>query len=60
MKKKYNISRRKIVESYMKVNTYANVAQKVSLISNNNNQPDKYRALIEKLVQLGPKNLPKF
>ena len=42
---------RKILESYLKVNTYANVAQ---AIGNNNNQPDKYKALIEKLLQLRP------
>ena len=50
MKVKYKrnitfLKARKIVESYMKVNISANVAQKVSPISNNNNQPDKYRAL---------------
>ena len=39
---------RKIVESYMKDSTYANLAQKVCLISNNSNQPSKYVALIEK------------
>ena len=58
---------RKIVESYMKVNTYANVAQKVCPISssnttstNNNNQLDKYRSLIKKRLQLELNNLPKF
>ena len=37
-------AKKKIVESYMKVNTYANVTQKVSPINNNNNsnKPDKY------------------
>ena len=43
----------KKIKAYMKHNTYANVPQRASPISNNN-QPDKYRALIEKLVQLGP------
>ena len=42
----------------MKVNAYANVAQKASQFSSNNNQIDK--ALIEKLVQLQPNNWPKF
>ena len=44
---------RKIVESYLKVNTYANIAQKAICY---NNQLDKYRVLIKKLVQLGPNN----
>ena len=55
MKNRRNITflkSRKIKESYMKVYISANVAQKVTLISNI--QPDKYRTLIEKLVQLGP------
>ena len=49
--------KRKLVESSMKDNTYANVAQRVSPISNDSSQPNKYRALIEKL---GPNNWPKF
>ena len=44
----------------MKVDIYATVTQKASPISNNNNQPDKYTALIEKLLQLGPNDWPKF
>ena len=45
----------------MKVNTFANVAQKVRPISNdNNNQSDKNRTLIKKLMQLEPNDWPKF
>ena len=44
----------------MKVNTYTNVAQRVHPISNNNNQPDQYRAVIKKLVKLGVNDWPKF
>ena len=51
---------RKIVESYMKENTYANVAQRASSKGNNNNQADDYKYFIEKLMQLGPNNWPKF
>ena len=43
----------------MKENTYAIVAWRMSLISNNK-QLDKYKALIEKLIQLGASNWPKF
>ena len=50
---------RKIEESNVKVNTYANAAQRASSISNNNSQPDKYKIiLIKKLVQLGPNDWP--
>ena len=42
----------KIVKSNMKVNTYANVVQKASPISNKNNCTDQYRALIENYSQL--------
>ena len=38
---------KKIGESYMKDNTYANVVWRASPISNNNNQFDQYRALIK-------------
>ena len=53
---------RKIVDSYIKDNTYAIVALKVSKISysNKNSQPDKCRVLIEKLVQLGHNDLLTF
>ena len=43
------------MESYMKVNTYANVAENVSSISNNKLQ-DKYRDQIEKLVKMTDQN----
>ena len=44
---------RKIVETYRKDNTYANVAQSANPICSNNSQSDQYWALIEKLVQQG-------
>ena len=43
----------KIVETYMEDNNYANVAKKVSSISNNDNQSYQYRVVIKKQVQLG-------
>ena len=55
---KYNISRSK-ENSELLYNIYTNVTQRVSPISNNN-QSDQYRALIEKFVQLGPNDWPKF
>ena len=58
IQKKYNISRSK-KNNVILVNTYTDVAQKVSLI-NNNNRLDKYKALIKKLKQLGQNNWPKF
>lgn len=52
---------RKIVDSYMKGHSYANVIQKVnSLGSNRNNNTNKHRTLIEQLAQPGPNNWPKF
>ena len=42
---------RKIVLSYMKDNTYANGAQRLSLISNKNHQPDKYIAQSARAVE---------
>ena len=36
----------------MKDDIYANVAQKVSPITTNNNQLDKCRTLVEKLLQI--------
>ena len=56
MEVKYRKKARKLEEIYMKANTYVNVAQRVSLINNNNNQPDQYKALNEKLMQLRPNN----
>ena len=44
----------------MKDNAFTNVAQSVSLIDNNYYETDKYRALVEKLVQLGSNNWTKF
>ena len=45
----------------MKDNTYANVVCRTSPISNNNDQADdKYRALIQKLMQLGSNYRLKF
>ena len=49
-----------MLESYLKVKTYANVGQKVSPVNKNNNLPDKYRTLIEKVMQLEPKNWLNF
>lgn len=45
----------------MKGHTYANVIQKSNPTGNNNNNKTyKYRALIEQLFHLKPKNWPKF
>lgn len=45
----------------MKGHSHANVVQKVnSLGSNRNNNANKRRTLIERLVQLGPNNWPRF
>ena len=43
----------------MKNKTYTKVAQLMSSVINKNNQADKYRALIEKLMQLEPNDWPK-
>ena len=51
---------RKVVNSSKKVNTYANVVQKTSPDSTNNNQLENYRAPFTKLAQLCPKDWPKF
>ena len=51
---------RNLVESYMKFYTYANVVQRASPNSNNNNQRDEYRALVEKLMKQGSNDWPKF
>ena len=48
------LASRRIVESYMKVSTCSNEAQKASPISKNNNQPAKYRALSKNFMQLRP------
>ena len=44
----------------MKDNSFAIVAQKASQISNNSNQHDKDRALIENAMQLRPNDWPKL
>ena len=54
------VEARKIVESYVKDNTYANIAQRAKPISNNYNQPDKEKAIIKFNVQLGPNDCPHF
>ena len=41
------IEARKIVETYMKDNTFYNAVHRMSLFSNNNNQLDQYWALIK-------------
>lgn len=51
---------RKIVDTYMKSHTYTNMVQKTNPISSNNRKRDKYRALIEQLVQLKRNDKPKF
>ena len=43
----------------MSINTYTNVAQKVSSIRNNN-QPDKYRAVIKNISATGTSSLAKI
>ena len=43
---------RKIVESYMRTKTYANVAQKVNRPLLDSTSIDKYEKLIEKLINL--------
>ena len=60
MEVKYNISRSNKNSGILYDNTYPILAQKSSPLSNNHNQQDKYRILIEKLVQLRPNNLSKF
>ena len=50
---------RKTVKLHMKEIIYTTVAQKTSPISNNK-QPDKYKTLIEKLIQLGLNDWLKF
>ena len=63
MKVKYRrnitlLEARKIMEFFMKINVYGNVAQKACPISNNIDQLEKYRALIKKkLVQSSRKSL---
>ena len=47
---------RKIVGSYMRENSYAPVAQRVDTT----NQDNKYRTLVEKLIQLEANDWPKF
>ena len=55
---------RKLVEFSMKDNTFANVSQKTnsinSITNNINYHFDKYRTLIENLMQLVPNDWPKF
>ena len=52
----YFLEARKIVGIYMGRNSYASVAQRVDTI----NQHNRYRGLVEKLIQLEPNNPPKF
>ena len=59
VKHKSNVSfleARKIVGTYMHKNSYASVAQRANTI----NQDNKYRALMEKLIQLEQNDRPKF
>ena len=59
VKQKRNIpflEARKIVGTYMGENSYASVAQRAVTI----NQENRYRALVEKLIQLEPNDWPKF
>lgn len=44
----------------MKGHTHTNAAQKENLVIINNNKTDKYRALIEMLVQFRSIDWPKF
>lgn len=63
VKHKRNISypeARKIVESYLKSNTYAEATQKTSPSRQQNETNDQYRKLIEKLVKLDQNEWPKF
>ena len=48
-----------MVKSTLMVSTYATVVQRVNPIKNRI-QPDNYKALIEKLIQLEPNDRPKF
>ena len=50
---------RKTVDLYMKENTYAVATRRTSSISNDK-QSEKYKARIEKLIQLVPSDWPKF
>ena len=50
---------KKMVGSYMGENTYASVAWRVDPIRQSN-QENRYKAMMEKLIQLKPNNLPKF
>ena len=62
VKHKKNISfaeARKIVGSYMEESTYASVVRKKYHIRQSN-QEGKYIALMERLIQLEPKDWPKF
>ena len=59
MKHKRNVSfleARKIVGTYMGENSYVSVAQRVDTT----NQDNKYRTLMEKLIQLEANNWPNF
>ena len=59
VKHKRNITflgERKIVRSCMEKNTYASVAQRVDPI----HQDNKYRAMVEKLIQLEKNDWPKI
>ena len=47
---------KKIVGTYMGENSYASDARRADTI----NQENKYRALVEKLIQLEPNDWPKF
>ena len=59
VKHKRNVSfleARKIVGIYMGENSYASIARRMNTII----QENKYRALIEKLIQLEPNDWPRF
>ena len=47
---------RKVVGTYMGENSYASVTWRADTI----NQDNRYRALMEKLIQLEPNDWPKF
>ena len=61
VKRKRNVTffKARIVESYMEENTYA-LLHRVGDLIKQSNQVNKYRVLIEKLIQLEPKDCPKF
>ena len=52
----YFLKAKKIVGTYMGENSYASVAWRADTI----NQDDRYRILVEKLIQLEPNDCPTF